>query len=90
MNTEATKRLKSAKGSHTAAVATVTRAIVRADAHAEWLRSPEMADFATAADRIAASNKVADLTQALAELVLDAPESTFGAAQVAWARRTLA
>lgn len=90
MNASATKRLKAAKGNHAAAVRTAVRGLARASAHADWLRSPQMAEFSTDADRAAADVATSELTTVVAMLVLDAPQGTFNTIQLDAARRTVA
>ena len=89
MNADATKRLKSAKGNHYAAVLTATRGLARAAAHAEWMRSRDMANFTTAEERDAADAAARNLATTVALLVLDAPMGTFTDIQVQTAKRTL-
>ena len=85
----AAKRLKAAKGNHASAVRTAVRGLARAEAHATWLQSQEMVEFATDADRQAADVAASDLATVVALLVLDAPTGTFTPNQVATARRAL-
>lgn len=86
MNVDATRRLNAAKGDHAAAVQTANRGLTRAVAHQDWLKDLRMDGLATYADKAAASRKVADLTETLGWLVLDAPTGTFTPDQVATAR----
>ncbi len=86
---DADKRLRAAKGSYGRAVMTATRGLARAQAHADWLRDPKMADFTTPEAIAEAQAKASTLCSTLALLVLAAPAGEFTPAQIAAARRSL-